>query len=89
MEDLIEKMKVEGKDVGGKKLVEDGSTSSDASQSRHTSEARSPGSNDPDHVEDGMSKYIGTHFWRSLSSEVGAILLLWQCNGPQCMVQVR
>ncbi|CAD6571186.1 MAG: hypothetical protein ASARMPRED_004233 [Alectoria sarmentosa] len=70
MEDLIEKMKVEGKDVGGKKLVEDGSTSSDASQSRHTSEARSPGSNDPDHVEDGMSKYIGTHFWRSLSSEV-------------------
>lgn len=70
MEELIEKMKVEGKDVNGKKLVEDGSTSPDTSRSRHTSEARSPGSNGPDLAEDGMSRYIGTHFWRSLSSEV-------------------
>ena len=76
MEELIEKMKVEGKDINGKKLVEDGSTSPDTSRSRHTSEARSPGSNGPDLAEDGMSKYIGTHFWRSLSSEVGAVVLL-------------
>ena len=72
MEELIEKMKVEGKDVNGKTLVNEGSTSPDPSHSRHTSEARSPGSNGPDHAEDGMGKYIGTHFWRSLSSEVRA-----------------
>ncbi len=76
MEELIEKMKVEGKDLNGKKLVEDGSTSPDTSRSRHTSEARSPGSNAPDHVDDGMNRYIGTHFWRSLSSEVGANSLM-------------
>lgn len=70
MEELIEKMKVEGKDINGKKLVEDASPSPDTSSSRHTSEARSPGSNGPDPAEDGMSRYIGTHFWRSLSSEV-------------------
>ena len=74
---MIEKMKVEGKDVNGKKLVDDGSTSPDTSGSRQTSETRSPGSNPPDPVEDGMSRYIGSHFWRSLSSEVGAILLMW------------
>ena len=75
MEELIEKMKVEGKDVNAKKPVEDESTSPDTSGSRQTSETRSPGSNAPDPVEDGMSRYIGTHFWRSLSSEVGAIVL--------------
>ena len=83
MEELIEKMKVEGKDVNRKKLVEDGSTSPDTCRSRHTSEARSPGSNGPDSAEDGMSKYIGSHFWRSLSSEVGALRLVWQRNQLQ------
>ena len=76
MEELIEKMKTEGQDVTGKKLGEDGSASPDTSRSRHTSETRSPGSNCPDPVEDGMSRYIGTHFWRSLGSEVGTIILL-------------
>ena len=89
MEELIEKMKVEGKDVNGKKLVEDGSTSPDTSRSRHTSEARSPGSNGPDHAEDGMNRYIGTHFWRSLSSEVGPVVLMWQRNQPLCILQAR
>lgn len=74
MEELIEKMKSEGKVVNGKKLVEDESTSPDTSRSRHTSEARSPSSNDPDPAEDGMNRYIGTYFWRSLSSEVGATI---------------
>lgn len=70
MEELIEKIKVEGKDVNGKKLVEEGSMSPDTSRSRHTSEAQSPGSNGPDHPEDGMGRYLGSHFWRSLSTEV-------------------
>ena len=74
MEELIEKMKVEGKDVTRKKSVEDGSMSPDTSSSRHTSEVRSPGSiSGPDQALDGMNRYIGTHFWRSLTSEVGAI----------------
>lgn len=89
MEELIEKMKVEGKDVNGKKLVEDGSMSPDTSRSRHTSEACSPGSNDPDHAEDGMGRFIGTHFWRSLSSEVRALIRTSQRNEPQCIVQAR
>lgn len=76
MEELIEKMKVDGKDVNAKKPGEDGSTSPDASRSRHTSEARSPGSNGPEPAEDGMSKFIGTTFWRSLSSEVRSNLLM-------------
>lgn len=75
MEELIEKMKVEGKDVNGKKLVEEGSMSPDTSRSRHTSEAQSPGSNGPEHPEDGMGRYLGSHFWRSLSTEVGLIVL--------------
>lgn len=74
MEELIEKMKTDGKDVGEKKPVAEGSTSPDTSLSRHTSEARSetrsPGSNDPEYAEDGMNRYLGSHFWRSLSSEV-------------------
>ena len=76
MEELIEKMKVEGKDVNRKKSVEDGSMSPDTNCSRHTStsEVRSPGSvSGPDHASDGMNRYIGTHFWRSLTSEVGPI----------------
>ena len=80
MEELIEKMKVEGKDFNGKKVVEDDSTSPDTSLSRRTSEARSPGSNGPDPVEDGMSRFIGTNFWRSLSSEVGSNTLMCQRN---------
>ena len=89
MEELIEKMKVEGKDVNGKKLVEEASPSPETSRSRHTSEARSPGSNGPDPAEDGMSRYIGTHFWRSLSSEVGAMVLMWPRNQSQCIVHAR
>lgn len=74
MEELIEKMKVEGKDVTGKNSVEDGSMSPDTSSSRHTSEVRSPGSiSGPDQASDGMNRYIGSHFWRSLTSEVGPI----------------
>ena len=88
MEELIEKMKVEGKDVNGKKLVDDESTSPGTTGSRHTSEARSPGSNAPDPAEDGMSRYLGTHFWRSLSSEVGAILLIRQPSQSRSVVQV-
>ena len=89
MEELIEKMKVEGKDVNGKKLVDDGSTSPDTSRSRHTSEAQSPGSNGPDPAEDGMSRYIGTHFWRSLTNEVGTITMTCHRDDPQCTVQAR
>ena len=80
MEELIEKIKVEGKDVNGKKAGEDGSISPDASRSRHTSEARSPGSNGPEPAEDGMSKFIGTSFWRSLSSEVRSNILMSHPN---------
>ena len=89
MEELIEKMKVEGKDINGKKLVENGSTSPDTSHSRHTSETRSPGSNVPELVEDRMSRYIGTHFWRSLSSEVSTIVPMWQRDHSKCIVQAR
>lgn len=97
MEELIDKMKTEGKDVNGKKLVEDGSTSPDTSRSRRTSEA--PSSNGPDPAEDGMNRYIGTYFWRSLSSEVSAVisymaaeplpmyharsLTMWRSTGPR------
>ena len=77
MEELIEKMKVEGKDVSGNKVMKEGSTSPDTSLSRHASESRSPGSSGPDHVDDGMGRYIGTHFWRSLSGEVGANQLIF------------
>lgn len=87
MEELIEKMKVEGKDVNGKKLVEDGSMSTDTSRSRHTSEARSSGSNGPDPTEDGMSKYMGTHFWRSLSNEVNTTSFMCYRNQPRFIVQ--
>ena len=80
MEELIEKMKVEGKDVTGKKLVEEPSPSPDTSRSRHTSEARSPGSSAQDPAEDGMNRFIGSYFWRSLSSEVGANILVCQRN---------
>ena len=74
MEELIEKMKVDGKDVNRKKSVEDGSMSPDTSSPRHTSEVQSPGSiSGPDQALDGMNRYIGTHFWRSLTSEVGLI----------------
>ena len=76
MEELIGKMKTEGRDVNGKKLVEDGSTRStspDTSISRRTSEARSPSSNDPEPAEDGMNRFIGTYFWRSLSTEVSVV----------------
>ena len=78
MEELIEKMKVEGKDVTGKKLVEEPSPSPDTSLSRRTSEARSPGSSGQDPAEDGMNRFIGSYFWRSLSSEVGANILMCQ-----------
>ena len=93
MEELIDKMKVEGKDTSGKKLVEEGSTSPDTSRSRHASEARSearsPGSNAPDHADDGMSRYLATHFWRSLSSEVSANVSISQRNQSQLSRQVR
>ena len=78
MEELIEKMKVEGKDLTGKKVVEDDSSSPDPSLSRHNSEVRSPGSNGPETTEDRMSQFISTNFWRSLSSEVGANALMCQ-----------
>ena len=87
MEELIEKIKVEGKDINGKKLVEDVSTSPDTNRSRHASEARSSSSTGPDPAEDGMSRYIGTHFWRSLTSEVGALIFMWHRNHPQCILQ--
>ena len=80
MEELIEKMKVEGKDVTGKKLVQEPSPSPDTSRSRHTSEARSPGSSGQDPAEDGMNRFIGSYFWRSLSSEVGANMPMCQRN---------
>ena len=87
MEELIEKMKVDGKDVGEKKPVGEGSASPETSLSRHTSEARSetrsPGSNDPEYAEDGMNRYLGSHFWRSLSSEVRAIHFNYQRSWPQ------
>ena len=89
MEELIEKMKMKGKDINGKKLVENGSTSPDTSRSRHTSEPRSPGGNVPESVEDGMSRYIGTDFWRSLSSEVSIIVPMWQRDHSKCIVQAR
>ena len=79
MEDLIEKMKVEGKDLSGKKVVEDDASSPDPTLSRHNSEVRSTGSGGPETAEDRMSQFISTNFWRSLSSEVGAnALIRWR-----------
>ena len=78
MEELIEKMKVEGKDITGKKVVEDDSSSPDPTLSRQDSEVRSPGSNGPEGAEDRMSQFISTNFWRSLSSEVSANALMCQ-----------
>ena len=86
MEELIEKMKVEGKDLNGLKIVKEDSTSPDTSRSRHTSEARSPASNGPDPAEDGMNRFIGAYFWRSLSSEVGAPLFSCVGGRPIAMV---
>lgn len=83
MEELIEKMKVEGKDLTGKKVVEDDSSSPDPTLSRHNSEVRSPGSNGPETAEDRMSQFISTNFWRSLSSEVSANALMCQRNQSQ------
>ena len=83
MEELIEKMKVEGKDLNGKKVVGDDSSSPDASLSRHNSEVRSTGSNGPEIAEDRMSQFISTNFWRSLSSEVRANALMCQRDQSQ------
>ena len=87
MEELIDKMKLEGKDVNGKKLVEEEPTSPDTSRSRHTSEA--PSSTGPDPAEQGFNRYIGTYFWRSLSNEVSVIVFYMQRNHQQCIMRCR
>ncbi|KAL6718136.1 hypothetical protein ACLMJK_004223 [Lecanora helva] len=71
MEELIEKMKAEGKGIGGNKSAEEqGSRSPSMEQiSREISgDSKSQGS--PDLAGDGTTRYIGSAFFRSLTTEV-------------------
>ena len=78
MEDLIERMKTDGKDIGGKKPTDsrDSRSPSMPMISREMSEgSRSQDDGGSDIAGDGTSRYIGSAFFRSLTSEVW--LLQW------------
>ena len=65
MEELIEKMKVEGKDMDGNKLGPYDSESSMEPDSKGLASEESQ-DNDTD-----VNRFIGSAFWRSLTNEVG------------------
>ena len=80
MEDLIERMKTEGKDFNGKKPVDsrDSRSPSMPMITREISEgSRSQDDGGSEVAGDGTSRYIGSAFFRSLTSEVLSIQHRW------------
>ena len=68
MEELIEKMKTEGKDVDENKIGSFGPTSPETPDSKGS---MSDGTRSSQETGIDVSRFIGSAFWRSLTNEVG------------------
>lgn len=68
MEELIEKMKTEGKDMDGNKIGSFGPASPETPDSKGS---MSDGTRSSQETGIDVSRFIGSAFWRSLTNEVG------------------
>ena len=72
MEELIEKMKTEGKDMDGNRIGSFGPASPETPDSKGS---MSDGTRSSQETGIDVSRFIGSAFWRSLTNEVGINLL--------------